>query len=319
MSGISRSGTKWGKVGRVAADQHGVVSRAQLRNLGIGDGAIEKAVASGRLYPSLRGTFGVGRRPHTHRARMQAAVLACGPGAVVSHLSAAHLLGLRDRHPTSWIEVIAPGGAGRLIEGVRRRHVHPPTGAEVGQCDAIPCTSPSRTLVDLAAVLGAGPLRGVVERSAVQGSLDVEATERILAARRRCGAPLLRRILRDWQTIDSASPNARNDPDLRSELEARLMALIAAAGLPAPACNRPIDVEGKRFVADFLWSERRLIVETDGKRVHGHALAFERDRLRDRLLQLDGYRVIRVTYRQVRREPDAVIAAIRSLLENPIR
>lgn len=315
MSGKSRSGKKWGeKVGRVAASQHGVVSRAQLRKLGMGDGAIEKAVASGHLYPSLRGTFGVGHRPQGHRAHMHAAVLACGPGAVTSHLSAAHLLGLRDRHP-GWIEIIAPGGAGRLIGGIRRRYVHPPAGAEIGQYDAIPCTSPSRTLVDLAAVLGEGPLRAVVERSAVQGSLDVEATERILAARRRCGAPLLRRILRDWQVIASTSPNARGDPDLRSELEARLLALIVAAGLPTPACNRPIEVGGKRFVADFLWSEQLLIVETDGKRVHGHALAFERDRLRDRLLQLDGYRVIRLTHRQVKREPDAVVAALRRLLD----
>lgn len=115
-------------------------------------------------------------------------------------------------------------------------------------------------------------MRDVVERSAVQGSLDVGETEHILAARRRCGAPLLRRILRDWETIDSTSPNTRTNPDLRSELEARLLALIAAEGLPTPAC--------------------------------------------DRLLQLDSYRVIRFTYRQVEREPGAVVAAIGRLLDD---
>jgi hypothetical protein len=165
-------------------------------------------------------------------------------------------------------------------------------------------------------VLGEGPLREVVERSAVQGSLDVGEIEHILATRRRSGAPLLRRILRDWRAIDSTGPDTRTNPDLRSGLEARLLALIAAGGLPTPACNCPIEAGGKRFVADFLWPEQRLIVETDGKHVHGHALAFERDRLRDRLLQLDGYRVIRFTYRQVEREPDAVVAAIGRLLDD---
>lgn len=92
------------------------------------------------------------------------------------------------------------------------------------------------------------------------------------------------------------------------------MALIGAGGLPAPDCNRQIKADGKRVEVDFLWPEQRLVVEADGKRVHGNHVAFERDRMRDRALQLSGYRVVRFTYLQIDKEPEAVISTIRRML-----
>jgi very-short-patch-repair endonuclease len=165
-------------------------------------------------------------------------------------------------------------------------------------------------------MLGEKALRGIVESAAVQGLLDVAATESILAARRRRGTPLLRRILSDWHPRGLATGPERERPDLRSTLEARLLALVHAAGLPTPHCNRPIDLGKERVVVDFLWAEQRLIVETDGERFHDNPLAFERDRRRDRVLQLNGYRVVRFTHRQVEREPDALTATVRRLLDD---
>jgi hypothetical protein len=255
---------------------------------------------------------------------MMAAVLACGEGTVVSHLTAAHLLGLRDRSPDV-IDVIAPKWSGREIDGIRSHFASPPSGPERGHCMAIPCTSPTRTIVDLAGLLGERSLRQVVERAAVLRILDGQAIERLLAARRRRGAPMLRSILKPWFTADpggsttsrvSTTSWATTGPRLRSELEARFLALIRANGLPIPTCNQRIACgDGSLSIeVDLLWPEQRVVVETDGRAFHDNPMAFERDRKRDRELQLSGYRVVRFTYRQIEEEPDAVISAIRRLL-----
>ena len=69
-----------------------------------------------------------------------------------------------------------------------------------------------------------------------------------------------------------------------------------------------------RYELDFLWRAERLVVEVDGYTYHSDPVAFERDRLRDAELQASGYRVMRVTRRQVRDTPEAVIARIRRAL-----
>jgi hypothetical protein len=111
---------------------------------------------------------------------MLAATLACGEGTVVSHRSAAALLGLLDR-PPALIEVIAPNQSGRGIDGIRPHFPPPLQSDETGTCESIPCTSPSRTLVDLTGQLGEGSVRRVVERAAVRRILDIGAIERVLA------------------------------------------------------------------------------------------------------------------------------------------
>lgn len=245
---------------------------------------------------------------------MLAAVLACGRGTVVSHRTAAALLGLQDQPPAS-IEVIAPRQSGRGIDGIRRHYVAPPRGEETGHCDAVPCTSPSRTLVDLAGMLGERSLRRAVERAAVLRILDLGAIERAMTTRRR-GTPTLRAILADWGG-GSERASKRPEPNrLRSELEARLLAAILAGDLPTPLCNREIEADGMRLEVDFLWPDQRLVVEADGKRFHDSPVAFERDRMRDRTLHLAGYRVVRFTHAQIDAEPKAVLSTIRRLLAN---
>jgi hypothetical protein len=242
---------------------------------------------------------------------MMAAVLACGDGTVVSHVSAAALLDLHDRAPAA-VDVIAPGQGGRTIAGIRSHNVRRPRENEVVGRAGIPCTTPARTLVDLAGVLGERSLRATVERAAVQGTLDLRAIEEVIAGGKRRGAPRLREILCGWSAI--RTEGERVGGRLRSELEARLLALIGAAGLPIPISNQVIQVEGSCVEVDLLWPAQRLIVETDGRRYHDHQVAFERDRRRDRLLQLAGYRVIRVTAAQIEGEPAGVLGAIRRFL-----
>lgn len=147
--------------------------------------------------------------------------------------------------------------------------------------------------------------------------LDVGAIESASTTVRRRGATTLRSVLEDWQAAPANPGLAQHDHDklkLRSDLEARLLTLIRAAKLPTPLCNQVLGVDDERFEVDFLWPENQLVVETDGRGFHANPFAFERDRFRDRALHVAGYRVVRFTYAQIEKEPDAVVTAIRRLL-----
>ena len=246
---------------------------------------------------------------------MMAAVLASGESAVLSHGSAAELIGLWDKRPVA-IDVIAPRRAGRKIVGIRWHNVRRPASDEVETRQGIPCTTPSRTLVDMAGRLGERSLRRMVEQAAVLRLLDVSEIDRVLARGRRRGAPWLRSILAPWRTEDGRPPR------LRSPLEARFLPVLLEAGLPRPRCNvvprvdgKPVELDGKPIEVDLLWETQRLVVETDGERTHGTPAAFRRDRRRDQVLMDAGYRVPRVTWDQLEDEPEAVVALVRRMLE----
>lgn len=103
----------------------------------------------------------------------------------------------------------------------------------------------------------------------------------------------------------------------KKELERRFKALLGASDLPKPRYNADLAVAGRFYEVDCLWAEQRLIVELDGRAVHGTEMAFERDRRKDRLLIAEGWRVTRVTWRQLRDEPSAVLADLQLMLARP--
>lgn len=238
---------------------------------------------------------------------MLAAVLACGEGTALSHGSAAELIGLWDKRPTL-MDVIPPSWSGREIQGIRWHRVRLPEGPEVGFRDGIPCTSPARTIVDMAGRSGWASLRKLVEQAAILRLLDVNEIDRILAQGRRRGTPRLRAILAAWRSDDESTPK------LRSHLEARLLPRLVEEGLPRPRCNVRLQIEGNFLEVDLLWEEQRLAIETDGEETHGTRAAFQRDRWRDQLLVAAGYRTARVTWKQVRDEPIAVVNRIARML-----
>ncbi len=159
---------------------------------------------------------------------MQAAILACGPETAISHGSAAALLGLTERIPTL-IHVIDPRQRGRGIHGIRWHRVPAPRPDEITARDGIPCTTVSRTLVDLAGSVGNRALRGLIEEAAVQRSLDIGAVDAILGHARRRGGPMLRALLAPWRTA------AEDRPNLRSRLEARLYPRLVERAFPSLA------------------------------------------------------------------------------------
>jgi len=308
MDGTKRTASLNHRIGDLAGQQHGVVSRRQLRALGIGDSTITLRIASGYLRPLFRETFAVGHRAITRQGWMLAGVLACDLGTVLSHGSAAELLGLWEKR-LPVIHVIPPDWSGRKIDGIRWHRVRMPDGDEVEGRDGITCTTVSRTLVDMAGSTGWGSMRRLVEQAAILRQLDIDEIDRILALGRRRGAPRLRMILAPWRDT------REERPVVRSRLEAHLLPLLIEEGLPAPRTNVKLLIDGHRFEIDLLWEKQRLAIETDGEETHGTQAAFQRDRKRDQILTAAGYRTARITWAQVRDEPNAVIHRITRMLK----
>ncbi|MGE5281375.1 MAG: type IV toxin-antitoxin system AbiEi family antitoxin domain-containing protein [Chloroflexota bacterium] len=308
MVHIRRTGSPGHAIAALAARQHGVVSRSQLRALGLSDDAITARTASGYLQPLFHGTFAVGHRAIGRKGHMFAAALACERGTVLSHGSAAELLGLWDKR-LPVMHVIPPDWSGRKIDGIRWHRVRLPARDEIEIRDGIPCTTVSRTLVDMAGSTGWGSMRRLVEQAAILRELDVEEIDRILSLGRRRGAPRLRTILAPWRET------RERRPVVRSRLEARLLPRLIEEGLPVPRTNVKLSVDGHRIEVDLLWDKQRLIVETDGEETHNTRAAFQRDRKRDQILTAAGYRTARITWRQIVDEPDAVVGRIAHMLK----
>lgn len=230
-----------------------------------------------------------------------AAVLACGPNALLSHRSAAALWDLLPAIGSS-AEVIAPRGSRVKRSGIavhRPRQLHPDDRA--GRC-GIPVTTVARTLLDLAEVLRPRQLERAIDQAELLQLFDLRAIERLKErSHGHRGLAALNRLVADY----------RGPTPTRSELERQFLDLCRKARLPAPATNSFV----AGFEVDAVWHDGRLVVELDGYRYHGTRQAFERDRVRDGVLQLEGYRVLRVTHRRLQKEPVAVVSTLRSLLE----
>jgi putative AbiEi antitoxin of type IV toxin-antitoxin system/uncharacterized protein DUF559 len=288
----------------LAARQHAVVAMTQLRWLGLSGRAVRDRVASGRLHRVHRGVYSVGHRLLSERGRWMAAVLACGPKAVLSHRSAAALWGLRpDARATS--EVSLPSKSARPRAGIDVHVSSTLRPEDLAVRERIPCTSVARTLVDLGDVVGRREVERAVEQAEVLRSFDLRAIEDALGrAGPRRGAGVLRAVIGEWAGNTATA----------SELEERFLTLCSNAALPQPEVNAWLTLDDGAIKADFLWRAARLVAETDGRAAHATTHAFERDRLRDQRLALADYRVLRFTWRQVTRQPKLVAATVGALL-----
>ena|GEM_PF-4902929 len=201
------------KLAVLADRQHGVVSRPPTAS----DRLQRRRDRSGRsrwaTTPHLPRRLC--RRPPAHRrtSAVDDGALACGKGAVISHLSAGALLGLLGKSPVV-IDVFAPGDHGRHIDDIYLHRVRPPRLEETGTFERIPCTSPARTLVDLAGVVGEWTLRSAFERAAAQrrSMLDIPAIERSSLCEGDLAAPSgWNRLLSGWsnQRAGTTSEPAR--------------------------------------------------------------------------------------------------------------
>jgi hypothetical protein len=285
-----------------AAEQHGVVSRAQLRALGMSDAGISRALARGRLHALHRGVFAVGHTLLRREGHWMAAVLAMGGGARLSHGSAAALWDL-GRERGMRIHLTLPGTGGRRRRAglaIHRARALRPEEVDVHR--GIPVTSPARTLLDLAAILDDRGLERALDRAELLELTDYPALD---ALARACfghrGAAKLRRALETHEAGTTIT---------KGKLEELFLALCRQYGLPKPLVNAWLEAKE----VDFLFPQHRLIVETDGWTHHRGRDAFENDRARDALMARAGYRTLRFTWRQIEHEPASVAATLAATL-----
>jgi very-short-patch-repair endonuclease len=287
------------EIARLASQQHGVIATRQLAALGLARGGVARRAQAGRLHRLHRGVYAVGHSVLTVNGRRMAAVLAAGPGAALSHASAAALWEIRPTAATR-IDVTVRRAGGRDKRPGLRIHRAPTLRAdEITQHHGIRVTTVARTLFDLASSMPPRAIERALDEAEIRELYDRGGLEAVIAAHAgERGAGRLQRALDE-------------DGDLTltdSELEEIMLALCDEHALPRP--------ESRAWVAglrvDFFFAQSRLVVETDGYRYHRTRRAFERDRERDAILARAGCRTLRFTHRQLTKRASEVAATIRS-------
>ena len=264
-----------GQIAAIAASQHGLITIAQLARVGLSPSAVTKRVERGVLFRRYRGVYVVGQPALSQEGEWMAAVLAAGPGAVLSHVCAAQLHGIsRFRSPR--ITVLSPWK--RRPEGVVVHTVRSLDARDVTTHKGIPVTTVHRTQVDLSDVQTPYQLANVIHEAAYRGRF-VEAAVRDSMARAK-GRHKLHVLERAIELHHEGCPGTR------SAAEDAFLAL----GPPEPRVN--MDLLGEEV--DFHWPELRLVVELDGPG-HGRPASRRDDERRDRKLREAGYAVVRLT------------------------
>jgi very-short-patch-repair endonuclease len=288
----------------LATRQHGVVSLAQFRLLGLTESTVRSRVTAGSLHRIHDGVFALGRPDLPRHGRWMAAVLACGEGALLSHRSAAALQELLAVGGGP-IDVTVPNRSARSRPGIRTHRPVALDRPDRAVVEGIPCTSVPRTLLGLAAVVPLGVLETACNRAELLNVLDMAAMGELLErSRGHPGTRALRSVLR----IDLGEGVPR------TELERRFLALCRRAALPSPSVNAWISLAGEEMQFDFVWHRERVVVDVDGWDTHRTRRAFQEDRRRDRLLRLAGWEPLRFTWQDVGEQGAQVKAEVGSLL-----
>ena len=298
---VSVSGGRDERIARIAELQRGYVTRDQLRAAEIGDTATARLIEGGRLVRVHRRVYAVRPAVPVPLGRETAALLACAPNALLSHASAASLWKLCDA-PEGPIDVTVVRDRHRNTPGIRAHRATRLLRRDVRVNQALPVTSPARTLLDRAATVTIHELeRELDEALAVVRIVGPEEVEDVIArVNGHRGAPTLRALL-----------ERRTDRSItQSEAERLFLGLVREAGLPEPETQ--VRLAGYRV--DFLWRDERVVFEIDGYTFHTSRSAFDRDRRKDLALKRAGYDPNRVRRDQVKYEPMTVLAHVAGAL-----
>ncbi len=301
------TGTRDERILAIAEAQRGLVSRRQLAAAGIAQSTITR-LARGTLLRRVHcGVFAVGPDVPIPLADETAALLAVRPGAALSHHTAAILW--RMRAPGTGdglIHVTVPGASVEDPDGVRVHRSTVLRARDVRLREGLPVASPARALLDLAPVMPTREVERALDQMLLQhlGTLG-HVNELLRRAGRHVGRPILQDIIAAHTTSTFT----------RSEAEERFLALMRRSGLTQPRVN----ARRLGFEIDFLWPDHRVAVEIDGFAFHSTRDRFEADHKRDGELRKAGLSVIRISWRQLEREPEAVIADVAQALARSAR
>ena len=283
----------------LAERQWGVVARRQLAALGVSRHTADHWLRAGRLHRVHHGVYALGHTALRAEGRRLAAVLACGPGAVLSHRSAAAHWGLLRTDQTR-IDVTAPRGR-HGAPGIRLHRSRSLDAEDIAHHEGIPITTVHRTLLDVAAMARGGELERAVAQAERLRLYDHREIQAVLErANGHGGVGVLRHA------------TSREPKWTRNEWEAAFLKLLREAGMPEPQTNEAFHApDHGHCEPDYHWPEHRVIVELDGFETHGTRAAFRADRAKDAALTAAGYRVLRFTRDD---DPALAIKRLRTLL-----
>lgn len=285
----SRDAQAWA----LAESQHWVVTASQLRGLGFTEAALRHRARAGRLHPVFRGVYAVGRPTLDRHGLWKAATLSAGPGAALSHLSAAAFYGIAREGPQIELATSrrAESRPGILVHRASelRDHVQVQSG--------IPVTSPPRTLIDIAPRVTGRRLESAINDGIVRGIVDPDRLHQALDSHPgRRGVRIVRELLERHSFVLTDS-----------ELERRFVPIALRAGLPLPRTRQTVN----GYRVDFYWPDLGLVVETDGLRYHRSPAQQAVDRERDQAHTATGLTPLRFTHHQVRHGPSYVESILR--------
>ncbi len=279
------------RVARLASSQQGRITVRQLHELGVTPGSVQRWIADGYLIRVLPAVYAVGHMGPNRKAELWAAVLYAGPGAALSHATAAAQLGLLDIEPTI-VEVSTPRDV-RTVRGVLV-YRRPQLTREFR--DGLPITPAAQTIVDLAAVRDARIVRRALAQLDYRRQLDVNAV-RAVCQRGRRGSARLREALASYEP-KLAYANGR--------LEEEFLEWCGRCNLPAPLVNARVH----GFMVDAYWPDAGLVVELDGYSNHATPAQRRRDYARDLQLRGHGLTVLRYDWELFRTRKAEVRAEI---------
>lgn len=290
------------RTNELANRQHGAFSRAQACALGWSESQVERRLATGQWEVVLPGVYRFAGAPATGRQAAIAACLWARPGAVVSHRAAGAIWGL-DGVTACGMEVLVPNNRRLRTTRLMVHRTNKLSRLDRTKREAIPITTPARTLIDLSSVLDEETLESAVEyafRRRLAGERFLRQRLDALGGSGRPGSGMLRRIL-DRRCEDAA---------LESRLEVKVWHLFVRSGLPMPIRQHPVQIDGRRYRLDFAWPSFRVAVEADGFATHGGRRAFNADRRRIAVLGSAGWRVVPVTWSDATARGDEWLAAL---------
>lgn len=280
-------------IARIAGQQHGVVTTAQMRFLGLGTSAIAARARQGRLHRIHRGVYIVGHRAAPPLAPFAAAVLACGSTAAISHRSAASIWKLLPVSIELLHVVLPMDGHRRSRPGIEVHRTRRLERWEVRRFQRIPVTAPARTITDLAETEPIDQVRKALNEGRIR---------RLFSEREICVAVAASAGRQSFGDISALIEEETGGGFSRSAAEDLLAEYVREARFPVPVRN--LRVHG--FELDFYWPELGLNVEIDGVPWHSTRDRVNRDRARDAQLLAVGIQVLRLTWDQLQQKAETI-------------
>ncbi len=283
-------------IGRIAGRQHGIIAWAEMIAAGVSAEQIRHRVKIALLIRVYRGVYSVGHRALTTEGRYLAAVKACGDDAVLCGRAAAYLLGILKAVVPPPPEVATRNQ--RRIPGLKTRRL-PVDRRDIMKVRGIPCTTPARTIVDLAPAMDDDSFARLCHEAGVKYRTTPRQVKTVMARRGRCnGANRIRRVMAGETKV------------ALSVLERAFLDVLEAEGLPLPDTNTRV---GNHRV-DCRWVDQGVTVELDSFRYHNSKHSWDHGYGREREARARGDEFRRFTYDDVFEDQTYMLAELRKLL-----